>query len=597
MSEHSTLDSFALYKRLFRYLRQYWKMFAVSLLAMSLAAATEPLFASLMKPLIDGGFVDKDKNAMIWTPLAIVGLFLVRGATSYVNEYTTSYLSGHLVQSLRQEMFGKLLRLPNRYFDDNASGRLLSRIAFDVGMVTEAGFNVITVVVKDGITVIGLLALLLYTDWQLTLICLAVLPLVTLIVRVVGKRLRGLSRQNQHHMAQLTQVLGETIDCQRVVKIYGGEAYESDRFARAAGAIRHNAIKQSSMSSLNTGVTQLVISMALAAILYFATLRAHTGNFTAGDFMSFLTAMLMLFAPVKRITSISQSLQRGLAAAESVFGFLDEAPEPDHGRKVLAQPRGAIEFSGVTFRYPGAERDALSGVDLSIRPGETVALVGSSGSGKTTLVSLIPRFYDPADGQIRLDGVPLSDYTLASLRSQIALVSQEVVLFNDTVAANIAYGRLGEVGRDAIVAAARAANALEFIEAMPQGFDTLIGENGVRLSGGQRQRLAIARALLKNAPILILDEATSALDTQSERLVQAALENLMKNRTTIVIAHRLSTIENADRIVVMDQGRILEVGGHAALLAAKGRYAQLHAIQFRDHAAHAGAALSDDGRV
>ncbi|AXK39275.1 lipid A export permease/ATP-binding protein MsbA [Crenobacter cavernae] len=582
MSEYRTLDSFALYKRLFGYLRAYWRMFAVSLVAMIVAAATEPAFASLMKPLIDGGFVDKDKAAMIWTPLAIVGLFLVRGVSSYLNEYTTSYLSGHLVQKLREQMFGQLMRLPVRYFDDHPSGRVLSRIAFDVNQVTEAGFNVITVVVKDGITVIGLLALLLYTDWQLTLICLGVLPLVTLIVRVVGKRLRGLSRQNQHNMAQLTQVLGETIDCQKVVKVYGGQDYEATRFARSAEAIRHNAVKQSSMSSLNTGVTQLVISMALAAILYFATLRAHAGNFTAGDFMSFLTAMLMLFAPVKRITSISQSLQRGLAAAESVFGFLDEHAEADHGRRELGQPRGRLVFRDVRFRYPSAERDALAGVNLEIEPGKTVALVGSSGSGKTTLVSLIPRFYDPAGGEILLDGEPLPDYTLASLRSRIALVSQEVVLFNDSVAANIAYGRLDEVGRAEIVEAARAANALEFIEAMPQGFDTLIGENGVRLSGGQRQRLAIARALLKNAPILILDEATSALDTQSERLVQAALENLMKNRTTIVIAHRLSTIENADRIVVMHQGRVAEEGAHAELIERGGRYKALYESQFAE---------------
>jgi subfamily B ATP-binding cassette protein MsbA len=573
-------ESFALYKRVWKYLKRYWKVFALSLLSMIVAASTDTAFAWLMKPLINGGFIEQDAQLMILVPLAIVGLFLVRGIFSFINDYASTWLSGHLVASMREDLFHKLLTLPVSYYDDYSSGRLISRITNDVSQVTDAGFNIITVIVKDGFTILGLLSLLMYHDWQLTLICLMIIPIVGSSIRLVGKRLRKLAHVNQKYAGEVMQVLGESIDCQKVVKVYGGEAHESQRFAQAVHAMRRNHIKQSATTSSNTGITQFIIAIALAIIIYFASVRSVQG-FSAGNFVSFLTAMIMLFAPVKRITGVNQSLQRGLAAAESVFGFLDVASESDEGTQILPATQGMLRFEAVRFQYARAEKLALTDITFTVQPGETVALVGSSGSGKTTLVNLLPRFYDPSAGHIYLDNVDIRHYTLRSLREQIAFVSQDVVLFNDTVAANIAYGCKSAVDKDALIRAAQAANALDFIQEMPQGFDTLIGEKGVRLSGGQRQRLAIARALLKNAPILILDEATSALDTQSEKLVQNALENLMKNRTTIVIAHRLSTVENADRIIVLNYGRIVEVGTHHTLLNLNGMYAQLYKLQFK----------------
>ncbi len=582
---HHGTSSKELYLRLLRYARPYLKIFAISLLGMIVAAATEPAFARLMKPLVDGNFTKTSGTNLMLVPAMIVGLFLLRAVASFVNDYASSWLSSRIVMDLRTAMFDRLLSLPVRYFDDQPSGTLLSRIAFDVSNVTQAGLNIITVVVKDGFTIVSLMALLLYTDWQLTLICFTAIPAAAFSIRYTGKRLRGLSRGQQQAMAETTQVLEEAINGQRIVKIFGGQEYENRRFAALANLLRRNSVKQVASSSINTGLTQLMVSVALAVVIYFASVRAASGVFTAGDFVSFITAMTMMFGPLKRITSVNDSLQRGLAAAESVFTLLDQQPETDNGDKQISRAQGKIELRAVQLYYQTPDRLALKGIDLSIRPGETIALVGSSGSGKTTLVNLLPLFYRPTGGQILIDGTPIEHIQLASLRDNISLVSQEVVLFNDTVSANIAYGRLQATTPAQVRTAAENAFALDFIEKMPQGFDTLIGEKGVRLSGGQRQRLAIARALLKDAPILILDEATSALDTQSERQVQAALERLMQGRTTIVIAHRLSTIENADRIVVMSQGEIVEVGSHAELLAKNGHYALLHRMQFREESA------------
>ncbi|HEV8095045.1 MAG TPA: lipid A export permease/ATP-binding protein MsbA [Burkholderiales bacterium] len=576
-----------LYLRLLSYVRPYAGVFALALLAMVGTAATEPLFPALMKPMLDGGFsAGRAASLPPWIfALAIIAIFAVRGILSLLSSYAMAWVSNRVVLDLRGAMFARLVRMPTQFFDDHTSGALLSRVAYDVAGVTSAATSVLTVAVKDSVTVLALLAWLFYLDWKLTLIALAATPLLAFVVHQLSRRLRQMARESQRSMGELVQVIEETIECHKVVKVFGGHEYEMRRFERANQRLRGFNMRQTIPSAAATPITQTLASIAVAIIVYIALEDSLAGRTTAGEFASFMIAMLMLLAPMKRLTDVNAPLQRGLAAAESVFGLIDSPVEADQGTVSLGRARGEIRYEGVSFTYPTRTEPALSGVDLVVRPGETVALVGGSGGGKTTLVNLLPRFYAPSRGRILLDGHDLQDLALESLRGNVALVSQDVVLFNDSIQANIAYGAMGRATESEVVAAADAAHATEFIRQMPQGLATLVGENGVRLSGGQRQRLAIARALLKNAPVLILDEATSALDSESERLVQAALDVLMRGRTTIVIAHRLSTIERADRIVVLERGSVAETGTHAQLLAREGVYAKLYRIQFATEAA------------
>ena len=578
--EHTT--TLMTYKRLMGYAVVYWRVFLISIIGMVIVAASETGFAALMKPMLDGSFVEKDPDTIRLIPLILIGIFIIRAVAMFVSAYGMAWIGRKMILQFRDQMFEKLLNFPSPVFDRTTSGELISKFTYDVEQVATASTKAVTVLIRDTLTVIGLLGWMFYLNVMLSLFFVVVGPVIAALVVVVSKRFRKISRRIQNSMGQVTHLVEEAIAGQRVVKIFGGHEYEKMRFHGVNQRNQRQQMKMVATSASSTPVIQLIVSLALAAIIYLASMENVVNEITVGTFMSFIVAMSLLFAPIKRLTAINADLQRGITAATSVFRLLDTDGEKDTGTHTIEQVAGEICYQNVRFAYAPDKSEVLKGIDLRIECGQTVAFVGRSGSGKSTLVNLLPRFYEIQEGQILLDGVDIREYRLAVLRDQIAYVGQDVMLFNDTLGHNIAYGSKKKTDIESIIRAAKAAHAWEFIEKLPEGLDTVVGEKGVMLSGGQRQRVAIARALLKNAPILILDEATSALDTESERHIQAALEELVKGRTTLVIAHRLSTIENADRIAVMDNGQIIEIGSHKALMEKNGHYAALHRMQFAD---------------
>ncbi|ADN76704.1 lipid A ABC exporter, fused ATPase and inner membrane subunits MsbA [Ferrimonas balearica DSM 9799] len=582
MSAENQSQVWPTFKRLWPYVLPYKMAFIAAIIAMMVYGGVDAAMIYLVKPLIDSGLADGNASTFKWAPLVVVGLFMIRGLGNFVSTYCMAWVSQHVIRSMRQAVFEKYLKLPVTYFDSRSSGDLISKITYDTEQVSRASTNALISMVRDGFTVIGLLFIMFYESWQLSAIFFLVGPVVAWVITIVSRRFRKISKNIQAAMGGVTSASEQMLKGHRNVLAFGGQEVESARFDKVNNHTRQQNMKLAAAQAISQPAIQIIGSIALAVVLFAASFPSVLDSLTPGSFVAIIGAMMGLMTPVKHLTRVNAEFQRGIAAASSVFEVLDEAEAVDNGSVELKRVKGEVRFDNVTFRYNEESDPVLKQIDLAIPAGQTLALVGRSGSGKSTLSSLLPRFYDIASGTITIDGQDIRDVTLASLRNQIAMVSQQVILFNDTIANNIAYACDEAVTREQIEAAAEAAHVMDFVKDMPDGLDTLVGEDGVLLSGGQRQRIAIARALLRDAPILILDEATSALDTESERAIQAALETLQQGRTCLVIAHRLSTIENADQIVVMDKGAIVEKGDHNDLMNHGGIYAQLQQLQASD---------------
>ena len=575
--------SWPIYKRLLGYAKPFWFIFIIAVLANACYSGLDSLFVYLLKPLLDEGFVKPDPNFVKIIPVAAVGLFTLRSVANLVGNYAMTYIGRNVVLQFRQQIFEKLMHVPCEFYDKSSSGQLLAMIIYNTAQVASACTDAVTTLIQSFCLTVGLIVVMFIINWKISLMFFILFPLIGLLFKMSSSRLRRLNHGVQTTMGELTHTAEEAIEGYKVVRTFGGEDYETKKFFKVTKRNLNRELKIVMTKTISVSSVQLVGVAGLAGMIYLGTSAALHETLSAGGFTALLGSMMALLKPLKDLTSINATIQRGLAGAESIFDFLDTEIENNCGTKIINRAQGELEFNQVNFKYSTSDNPVLKNVSFKVLSGEILAIVGRSGSGKSSLVSLIPRFYDIKEGQILLDGDDIYNLDLRCLRRQIATVSQSVVLFNDTIFNNIAYGKLGmEVTEAEVIEAATKAHAMEFIENLPEGLQTMVGENGILLSGGQRQRIAIARAILKDAPILILDEATSALDTESERLIQDALEKVMKNRTTLVIAHRLSTIEKADKIVLLDKGEVLEVGTHKELISQNGHYAKLHNLQFKD---------------